>query len=49
MVDADGYRLVPEQEVAERFGALIARMQAERAGQGIPATGTATGSGGRTQ
>ena len=31
VVDADGYRLVPDEEVAERFGALIARMQAERA------------------
>jgi hypothetical protein len=29
VVDADGYRLVPEDEVAERFGALIARIQAE--------------------
>ena len=25
VVDAEGYRLVPEEEVAERFGALIAR------------------------
>jgi proteasome beta subunit len=31
VVDAEGYRLVPEEEVAERFGALIARKQAERA------------------
>jgi proteasome beta subunit len=31
VVDAEGYRVVPEEEVAERFGALIARMQAERA------------------
>jgi proteasome beta subunit len=31
IVDAEGYRLVPEPEVAERFGALIARKQAERA------------------
>jgi proteasome beta subunit len=30
-VDADGYREVPEDEVAARFGALIARKQAERA------------------
>jgi len=29
VVDAEGYRLVPEDEVAERFGALIARIQAE--------------------
>jgi proteasome beta subunit len=29
VVDAEGYRLVPEEEVAERFGALIARIQAE--------------------
>ncbi len=31
VVDIEGYRLVPEEEVAERFAALIARMQAERA------------------
>ncbi len=31
IVDATGYREVPEEEVAERFGALIARKQAERA------------------
>jgi proteasome beta subunit len=31
VVDASGYREVPEEEVAERFGALIARKQAERA------------------
>ena len=31
VVDAAGYREVPEDEVAERFGALIARRQAERA------------------
>ena len=31
VVDADGYREVPEDEVAERFAALIARKQAERA------------------
>jgi proteasome beta subunit len=31
VVDAAGYREVPEDEVAERFGALIARKQAERA------------------
>jgi proteasome beta subunit len=31
VVDLEGYRLVPEEEVAERFAALIARMQAERA------------------
>jgi proteasome beta subunit len=29
VVDAEGYRQVPEEEVAERFGALIARKQAE--------------------
>ncbi len=29
VVDADGYRQVPDAEVAERFGALIARKQAE--------------------
>jgi proteasome beta subunit len=29
VVDAEGYRLVPEEEVAERFGALIARIQSE--------------------
>ena len=31
VVDASGYREVPEDEVAERFAALIARKQAERA------------------
>ena len=31
VVDAAGYREVPEEEVAERFTALIARKQAERA------------------
>jgi proteasome beta subunit len=31
IVDAEGYRLVPEQEVAERFAALVTRIQAERA------------------
>jgi proteasome beta subunit len=31
VVDAAGYREVPEDEVAERFGALVARKQAERA------------------
>ena len=31
VVDVEGYRLVPEDEVAERFGALVARIQAERA------------------
>jgi proteasome beta subunit len=31
VVDALGYREVPEPDVAERFGALIARRQAERA------------------
>jgi proteasome beta subunit len=31
VVDAEGYREVLEEEVAERFGALIARRQAERA------------------
>ena len=31
VVDAEGYRPVPEEDVAARFGALIARMQAERA------------------
>jgi hypothetical protein len=30
-VDAGGYREIPEGEVAERFTALIARKQAERA------------------
>jgi len=29
VVDAEGYRAVPEEEVAERFGALVARIQAE--------------------
>ena len=32
VVDADGYRLVPEPEVAEKFAALIARKSAERNG-----------------
>ena len=31
IVDAEGYRLVPEEEIAERFTALVARIQAERA------------------
>jgi proteasome beta subunit len=31
LVDAQGYQEVPEPDVAERFGALIARKQAERA------------------
>ena len=31
VVDGTGYREVPEDQVAERFGALIARKQAERA------------------
>jgi proteasome beta subunit len=31
LVDVEGYREVPEDEVAERFGAMIARKQAERA------------------
>ncbi len=31
VVDAEGYREVPEDEVAERFAALITRKQAERA------------------
>jgi proteasome beta subunit len=30
-VDAAGYREIPESEVAERFGAVVARRQAERA------------------
>jgi len=30
VVDAEGYRRVPEDEVAARFGALITRMQTER-------------------
>ena len=30
-VDVEGYREVPEDEVATRFGALVARMQEERA------------------
>jgi len=29
VVDAEGYRLVPEDEVAERFGALVTRIQEE--------------------
>jgi proteasome beta subunit len=31
VVDATGYREIPEDEVAERFAALVARKQAERA------------------
>ncbi len=31
VVDAQGYREVPEDDVAERFGTLTARLQAERA------------------
>ena len=38
VVDIEGYRLVPEEEVAERFAALIARMQAERARGACPTT-----------
>jgi proteasome beta subunit len=34
VVDADGYRQVEEAEVAERFGALIARKRAEQAATG---------------
>jgi proteasome beta subunit len=30
VVDAEGYRLVPEEEVAERFSALIERRRAEQ-------------------
>jgi proteasome beta subunit len=30
VVDAEGYRLVPEEEVAERFATLVARIRAER-------------------
>jgi proteasome beta subunit len=33
VVDAAGFRFVPEEEVAERFAALIERQRAERAGQ----------------
>jgi hypothetical protein len=29
VVDAEGYRLVPEDQVAERFGTLVARIQTE--------------------
>ena len=36
VVDAEGYREVPEAEVAERFAALIARKQAERAPMSMP-------------
>jgi 20S proteasome alpha/beta subunit len=36
VVDAAGLPLVPEDEVAERFGALIARRQAERASMSMP-------------
>jgi proteasome beta subunit len=31
VVDAEEYRLVPEDEIAERFGTLVAQIQAERA------------------
>jgi proteasome beta subunit len=31
VVDAQGYREVPEADVAARFGALATRLQAERA------------------
>ena len=30
VVDVEGYRLVPEEEVAERFAALVDRIRAER-------------------
>ena len=31
VVDREGYREVPEEQVAERFAALVSRKQAERA------------------
>jgi proteasome beta subunit len=31
VVDADGYREVPDTDVAERFGTLMSRLQSERA------------------
>ena len=31
VVDATGYREVPEDDVAERFGSLMSRLQTERA------------------
>jgi proteasome beta subunit len=31
VVDADGYRLAPEEEIAERFATLATRIRAERA------------------
>ena len=31
VVDAEGYRLVPEEEVAERFATLVVRIRADRA------------------
>jgi proteasome beta subunit len=45
VVDAEGYRLVPEEEVAERFAALIARRQAAQAAD----QATRASEGGRAQ
>ncbi|HEY2215124.1 MAG TPA: proteasome subunit beta [Acidimicrobiales bacterium] len=42
VVDAEGYRLVPEPEVAEKFAALIARKSAERNGGNSSASNGAT-------
>jgi proteasome beta subunit len=47
VVDAEGYRLIPETEVAERFGELIARKRAEQSGSG-PSTPTGEASTGST-
>jgi proteasome beta subunit len=48
VVDAEGYRLVPEEEVAERFAALVARLAAERTGNAnANGNGSATGTSNR--
>jgi proteasome beta subunit len=51
VVDAEGYRLVPEEEVAERFGALIARRREEQAADAADRASrqAPTGPGGRAQ
>jgi proteasome beta subunit len=49
VVDAEGYRLVSEEEVAERFGALIARRREEQAADAADRASrqAPTGPGGR--
>jgi proteasome beta subunit len=49
VVDADGYRLVPEEEVAERFASLIARKQAASAADQTERAAEREQQGGRDQ